>query len=161
MPTFSALLPMLLSSAPPLVQADPQCTEPPRAPLVAIAVQPGLGTRLDGRENGLVGALHGEYRPLQWLAVRAGFEMSPSGQALDVVGVKVSPNTIWRPFFAASLSANFLHETTGARFGTALSGGLDVSLGRGFFLEAEARVRLTADNTPRASLSVGAGFEFF
>ncbi len=158
--TFSVLLQLMVSSAPPMVQADVPCEEPAHAPMFAIAVQPGLGTTLDGRDNGLVGAVQLEFRPLLWLAVRSGFELAPAGQALDVVGVKLSPNTIWRPYFAASLAAQFVRQTGGAAFGTALAGGLDVSLGRGFFLEAEARLRLIVANTPQASLSVGAGFEF-
>lgn len=150
----------LLTTAPPMVQADPEPVDCDTVPLLAAVLLPGA--RL-GESVSVAGSGYVEVRPFTWLGLRTGAELSRQGHSIDFLGVKLSPlaTATFRPYLVGAISGDFPERRPGESFlGFAGSAGLDVSLGAGFFIEAEARMRLFKSFDPQWGAFAGLGFEF-
>ena len=151
----------------------------PGPSLLALKYMPGVSSSVAINESGDLGVQLGnfgfsqsagiEFRLGRYFALRTDGELRPNGgRSLDVIGAKLSlfPNSIVRPYGSASLSLS----DTPARPGQILvglmgAGGLDISIGRHFFIEAEVRYRRLPSSccTEESQITalVGAGVAFF
>ncbi len=170
-------------SAPPIVYAQPVvvAAAPPPRPLrerpgfLAIKYMPGasseIGTSASDPALGSPSFAHSagiELRIARWFALRSDLELRKSGRTWDMLGVKVSlfPNSIIKPYASVSFSGNEASANPGRfSFGLAAAGGVDLFIGRTFFLEAEVRYRVTPGNccseVPALTGLIGGGVAFF
>jgi hypothetical protein len=147
---------------------------PERMPFLALKYAPGASAPValsNGVETGGVGFAHSvglELRVARWLAVRSDYEMRPEGRSWDMVGLKLSPFSRWvlRPYASVSLSGSEAYALPGKfQLGMVGAAGLDLFFGRHFFLEAEARYRVSPSDccreVPHLTGLLGAGVAFF
>lgn len=153
-------------------------TEPrpqPRPGMLAIKYMPGAASwvLVDNHtvEWGGAGFAHSlglEVRLARWFALRSDLEFRPGRRTWDMLGLKLSlfPSSWIKPYISASIGATE-DVTRLGRYSLGISGagGLDVFLGRYFFLEAEVRYRMTEDEccsaVPTLMGLVGGGVAFF
>lgn len=182
-PGFSAPPVVVVAPAPPppppvpapMVQAHPPPPPPRRESPAHLAIKYAPGTSgAVGWGSGVTGlgftqSIGVEVRPASWLALRSDFELRPEGRSWDMVGVKVTPFPSWglKPYASASLAASEAYAALGKyQLGVSVAAGADVFLGRHFFLEAEARYRVSPGagaccrEVPRLIFLVGAGVAF-
>lgn len=144
-----------------------------RPALLAVKYTPGTSAVVGWGDsvsvNGL-GFAHSvglELRPSRWFSLRSDFEMRPDGRSWDMIGAKFSlPNETFRPYASVSLSGSESKALPGKyQLGVAGAAGLDVFLGKHFFLEAEARYRVSPGDccreVPHLTALVGGGVAFF
>ncbi len=141
--------------------------------LLAVKYQPGANSAVTLSDSLTLGApslahnLGVEVRLAEWFALRSDFERRSDTMSIDFIGAKLSlPTQVVSPYLSGSLSASTADATPG-KFGVGLvaAAGLDVKIGRHFFLEAEARYRVAPDaccrEVPQVTGLVGGGFAFF
>ncbi len=163
-------------AAPPVVvaPAPPPPPEPERPALLAVKYAPGASATVainPGVELGGWGFTHSlgvEVRLARWLALRSDYELRQEGRSWDLVGVKVWPFPGWvlKPYLSASLSGSEAWSDPGKyQLGMMAALGLDLFIGRHFFIEAEARYRVTPTDccrqVPHLSALAGVGVAFF
>ncbi len=111
--------------------------------------------------------LGAELRLARWIALRSDLEFRPNGRSIDFLGVKlwVDSDSALRPYASVSVTGEHPASRPGSSYlGLVGAAGLDLFLGRTFFLEAEARVRTVHDccgESLLASGTVGGGLAFF
>ena len=161
---LSLLAAVMVASAPQVVEAqEAPCDDGPA--LIAVKVMPGYGARLfaqDGPSAGFGLSAGLEVRLTGWLALRSDVDFRRGGHSLDFLGIKLSlDRDTLRPFASLSVGGDFPAERIGNSW-LALTGalGLDVALGRNFFLTAEARARTTKQQPLTGALLVGVGVAF-
>jgi hypothetical protein len=163
----------------PVPMAPPVVVAPARPPVVegparfAIKYAPGANAAVslaDGVALGRLGATHSfgiEVRLSKHFAFRSDVELRPAGHSWDLVGLKVwlAPDWALRPYLSASLSGSLADNQPG-RFlvGVVGAGGLDLAIGRHFFLEAEVRYRAAPGDccgeVHQLTALIGAGVAF-
>lgn len=118
---------------------------------------PSLGASSFAQSVGL------ELRLAEWAALRSDLELRPGGTSWDALGLKLSgPDKVLAPYFSVSASGSVSTSQPG-RVQVGLMGalGLDLKLGRYFFLEAEARYRVAPDaccrDVPQVTGTLGVG----
>lgn len=179
--------PPVVYTAPPVVYAPPVVTPAPvvrakpapprndRPGFLALKYMPGASSDISlgaGRVGfDTVGFAHSpgiEFRLTRWLSLRSDLEFRQGGRTWDMLGVKLSlfPRSPVKPYASVSFGANENYLNPGKfSFGLAGAAGLDVFLGRYFFLEAEVRYRATpgacCSDVPSLTAVVGGGVAFF
>lgn len=170
-------------SAPPIVyaqpvvvaQAPPPKPRPERPGILALKYMPGASSEIGTSESDpalssptFAHSAGLELRIARWFALRSDLEFRKSGRTWDMLGVKISlfPSSIIKPYASVSFSGNEAYANPGKfSFGLAAAGGLDLFIGRHFFLEAEVRYRVTPGNccseVPALTGLVGGGVAFF
>ena len=140
---------------------------------LAIKYLPGLSTSfvlndvLAVERPRLAHSLGLELRFNHWLTLRSDYEMRAASHSWDIAGLKVSlPIPLIAPYVSASLSASEAYREPGRyQFGAVAAAGLDLKLGRHFFIEAEGRFRVAPGSCcreePQVSALIGAGVAFF
>jgi hypothetical protein len=171
---------------PPVVVAPPLVAPP--APAVNVTVQQPretrpalLGLKYLGGSASLVNFNGGlttdglgyaqsagvELRLNRWFGLRSDFELRPDSRSWDLIGAKLwVPWSVFKPYASVSLAVSEAYSQPGLRhWGVVGAAGLDVWLGRHFFLEAEGRYRVSPGDCcrdqPHFTGLVGAGFAFF
>jgi hypothetical protein len=168
--------------APPPVVVAPTVVAPAPPPkpkrqrpaLLAVKWSPGGSAAVDwGTGVSGFGFAHSvglELRPLGWLSARSDFEWRPEGRSWDIIGPKVSlfPSSALRPYASVSLAASEAYASPGKwQLGLSAAAGLDLFFGRHFFIEAEARYRVSPGpgdccrEVPHFTALVGGGVAFF
>lgn len=182
-PAPVVVAPAPVYTAPPIVYAPPvvmtpvapKREPPPRPGLLAIKYMPGvssdLGTSAGDPALGTPTFAHSaglELRIARWFSLRSDLEFRKTSRTWDMLGAKVSlfPNSAFKPYASISFSGNEAYANPGKfSFGFAAAGGLDLFLGRYFFLEAEVRYRMTpgdcCSEVPALTGLVGGGIAFF
>jgi hypothetical protein len=167
--------PVFAAPAPVVVQQRAAPAADSRPGFLALKYMPGVssGVSLTGGEVNFadVGFAHSpgiELRLTRWLSVRSDLEFRQSGRTWDMLGVKGSlfPNSPVKPYASVSFAGNESYANPGKySFGFAAAAGLDVFFGKHFFLEAEARYRVTPGaccaEVPSVTGVVGGGVAFF
>ena len=107
-------------------------------------------------------------RLTRWLSLRSDLEFRQTSRTWDMLGVKLSlfPYSPVKPYGSVSFSGTESYAKPGKfSFGFAGAAGIDVFLGKHFFLEAEVRYRMTPGNccsdVPALTGLVGGGVAFF
>lgn len=184
-PVVVAPAPVPVYSAPPIVYAQPQPVVVQQAPapqprddrpgFLALKYMPGVssevstvvgtaafGTPTFAHSPGI------ELRLTRWFSLRSDLEFRSQGRTWDMLGVKLSPfpKSFLKPYASVSFSGNENYANPGRySFGFAGAAGLDVMLGRYFFIEAEARYRMTpgscCSEVPSVVGMIGGGVAFF
>ena len=181
--TQQAPPPLVVYSQPPLIYAQPvqvvqaRVVPPPseRPGFLAIKYMPGVSTnpsltagaiKLD--DTGFAHSPGLELRLTRWLSLRSDLEFRQGGRTWDILGVKLSlfPNSPVKPYASVSFGGSENYANPGKyAFGLAAAGGLDFFFGKHFFLEAEARYRMTpgacCSSVPALTGVVGGGVAFF
>ncbi len=161
--------------APPVVVAQPGPVKDGRPGMFAIKYMPGASSTLylgpDSLEVGRIGFAHSlglELRLTRWLSLRSDLEFRRRSRTWDIMGIKLSlfPHSPVKPYASVSFAGNENYSNKGQySFGFAGAGGLDVFLGKTFFLEAEVRYRMTPSSccvdAPALTGLVGGGVAFF
>ncbi len=161
----------------PVVVAAPAVVdEPPPGPsLIALKYMPGAAANVgfkDGFEPRVEGLAFSqsagvEVRLGRFFALRSDGELRQDGRSWDVIGAKLSlfPSSIVRPYASASLSLSDSPRLPGAIHVSVMgAGGLDIAIGRHFFIEGEIRYRRVpgcCGEEGRVTALVGAGVAFF
>ena len=180
--------PPVVYAPPPVVYANPpmvaapvvqQRVAPPRNDrpgFLALKYMPGVSTNPSMTDNGVLdfdatAFAHSpglELRLTRWLSLRSDLEFRKGGRTWDMLGVKLSlpPNSPVKPYASVSFSGNENYANPGKySFGFAAAGGLDVFIGKFFFLEAEVRYRMTpgacCSEVPALTGLIGGGVAFF
>ncbi len=107
-----------------------------------------------------------EFRATSWLALRSDLEFRAAGRSWDALGLKLSTPTMVSPYISGSFSVSErLIEPGKYQVGAMAAVGLDVKLGRHFFIEGEVRYRVAPGDCcreqPQLTGLVGAGVAFF
>jgi hypothetical protein len=184
-PPMAYAAPPMVYSPPPPPPPAPQVVvvtpvEPPPKPerqaLVALKYAPGASAPVaystgQGPQVGvfaLTQSLGAELRVAPWFALRSDYEWRPEGRTWDLVGAKVSPFPDWalKPYGSVSLSGSEAYALPGQyQLGVSGALGFDIPIGRHFFIEAEARYRVTPTDccraVPHLTALAGAGVAFF
>jgi hypothetical protein len=177
--------PPVVYSPPPMVYAAPMVAAPvvqakvvpppdDRPGFLALKYMPGASTNIVANQafnlDG-VGFAHSpgiELRLTRWFSLRSDLEFRQGGRTWDILGIKGSlfPHSPVKPYASVSFSGNENYANPGKfSFGFAGAGGLDVFIGKYFFLEAEVRYRMTpgacCSEVPALTGLVGGGVAFF
>jgi hypothetical protein len=159
-----------------VVRQKPAPVERPRPGFLAVKYMPGVSTspslenngELDFNDTGFAHSPGLEVRLTRWLSLRSDLEFRQTGRTWDMLGVKLSlfPNSPVKPYGSISFGASESYANPGSyAFGFAGAGGLDVFIGRHFFLEAEVRYRMTpgscCSEAPALTGVIGGGVAFF
>ncbi|MFO0601288.1 MAG: hypothetical protein U0228_38615 [Myxococcaceae bacterium] len=140
--------------------ADPPEPDCDSVPLFGVVLLPGAHF---GSTTAAAGSGYIEFRPFEWAGLRTGAELSRAGYSIDFLGIKLSPlaHARFRPYLAGAVSADFPANKQGQSYlGFAGAVGLDVTLGAGFYLEAEGRMRAFKGTGLQGGAFLGLGFEF-
>lgn len=103
----------------------------------------------------------------RWFGLRSDFEMRSDSRSWDLIGAKLwVPTSTFKPYASVSLAMTEAYSQPGQmHWGLVGAAGLDIWLGKHFFIEAEARYRVSPGDCCRAephlSGLVGAGVAFF
>jgi hypothetical protein len=181
-PVVVAPPPVVRYSNPPLVYAQPQVVVQAPAPkreerpgFLAIKYMPGVSSNVSAPGGDVQFSTPNfahspgiELRLTRWLSLRSDLEFRMEGRTWDMLGVKLSllPRSPVKPYISASFSGNENLANPGKySFGFAGAAGLDVMIGKYFFLEAEARYRMTpgscCSEVPALTGVIGGGVAFF
>lgn len=167
--------PIVYAQPPAVVVQKPQPVKDDRPGLLAIKYMPGVSTAVaapDGQvQFGDPAFAHSpgvEVRLTRWLSLRSDLEFRKDSRTWDMLGVKLSllPRSFIKPYASVSFSGNENLSNPGKfSFGFAGAAGVDVMFGKHFFLEAEARYRMTPGSccaeVPTLTGVVGGGVAFF
>ena len=171
--------PMVYGNAPmvaaPVVVQQAKPVRDDRPGFLAIKYLPGASSNIsltNGKPDfGNLGFAHSpglELRLTRWLSLRSDLEFRQGGRTWDMLGVKLSlfPQSPVKPYASVSFSGNENYANPGKySFGFAGAGGLDVFIGKTFFVEAEVRYRMTpgacCSEVPALTGLIGAGVAFF
>ncbi|MBL8916611.1 MAG: hypothetical protein JNM17_38275 [Archangium sp.] len=168
---------------PPIVYAQPQAVvvqkpqpaRDDRPGFLALKYMPGMSTSVsipDGDlDFGTPSFAHSpgiELRLTRWLSLRSDLEFRKDSRTWDMLGVKLSllPRSFIKPYASVSFSGNENLSNPGKfSFGFAGAAGVDVMIGKYFFVEAEARYRMSPGNccseVPTLTGVIGGGVAFF
>jgi hypothetical protein len=109
-----------------------------------------------------------EMRLTRWLSLRSDLEFRKESRTWDVLGVKCSlfPRSPVKPYASVSFAINENLKNPGKyAFGFSAAAGMDIFIGKYFFIEAEARYRMSPGNccseVPTLAVVGGAGVAFF
>ena len=109
-----------------------------------------------------------EFRLTRWLSLRSDLEFRKDSRTWDVLGVKGSlfPRSPVKPYASVSFAINENLKNPGKySFGFSAAAGMDIFIGKYFFLEAEARYRMTpgscCSEVPTLAVVGGGGVAFF
>lgn len=168
--------PQVVHAPAPQVVSRPAPREVERPALIGLKYTPGLSGAFaasgDAASVSGVRFVHSaglEARLSRWVALRSDVEFRNDSRSYDVLGAKLwLAGADWqvKPYLSASLSGT----TTAARpnalvIGAMGAAGLDVFIGKHFFLEAELRYRALPGGccaeVPQVTGVVGAGVAFF
>lgn len=103
----------------------------------------------------------------RWFALRSDFEMRSDSRSWDLIGAKLwVPTSTFKPYASVSLAMTEAYAQPGQmHWGLVGAAGLDIWLGKHFFIEAEARYRVSPGDCcrsePHLSGLIGAGVAFF
>jgi hypothetical protein len=130
---------------------------------VAWATQPEFGGFGFAHSVGL------ELRLSRWFALRSDFEMRNTGRSWDMLGLKVwlIPSWALKPYASVSVSGSEANSFPGKfQLGMSAALGVDLMIGKHFFIEAEARYRVSPTSeccreVPTLTGLVGGGVAFF
>ncbi len=167
-PTVAYLPPAAAVTTPP--PPAPRREEPPAhlalkwlggpTSVVTFGGAPTLGVPTMGHSLGA------EWRLADWAALRTDLDFRAAGTSWDVLGFKLSaPSPVLSPYASVSLSGTST-ALQPDRLQVGLMGalGLDLKLGRNFFLEGEVRYRVAPDSccrdVPQVTGLVGGGVAF-
>lgn len=180
--------PQVVYTNPPIVYAQPppppvvqQRAAPPPAPVddkpnfLALKYMPGFSSNIgtaDGKVDFSTPAFaHSpgvEFRLTRWLSLRSDLEFRKDSRTWDVLGVKGSlfPRSPVKPYASVSFAINENLKNPGKySFGFSAAAGMDIFIGKYFFLEAEARYRMTpgscCSEVPTLAVVGGGGVAFF
>lgn len=141
-----------------------------------IKYMPGISTAVgfaNGPQTGTVGfsqSLGLELRLSRWFALRSDYELRPEGRSWDMLGLKVwlIPSWVIKPYASASVAGSESYNLPGKfQLGLSAAVGADLMIGRHFFIEAEARYRVSPGvgdccrEVPHLTALVGGGVAFF
>jgi hypothetical protein len=146
-----------------------------RPSLLAVKYAPGASSPVSFEskqpEFGGIGFAHSvgiEVRLSRWFALRSDFEMRNTGRSWDMVGLKVSlPWWALKQYGSVSLSGSEALSFPGKyQLGMSAALGVDLTFGKHFFIEAEARYRVSPTSeccreVPTLTGLIGAGVAFF
>lgn len=109
-----------------------------------------------------------EFRLTRWLSLRSDLEFRKSSRTWDALGVKGSlfPRSPVKPYASVSFAISENLANPGKySFGFAAAAGMDIFIGKYFFLEAEARYRMSpgscCSEVPTLAVVAGGGVAFF
>jgi len=108
-----------------------------------------------------------EMRFTNWIGLRSDFELRPDSRSWDLVGLKLwVPTKTFKPYASVSLAMSEAYAMPGKmHWGVVGAAGMDIWLGKHFFIEAEARYRVSPGDCCRAephlSGLIGVGVAFF
>ncbi len=163
-------------AAPPPVVVQPQRPRDDNKPnFLAIKYMPGFSSAIstpDGKVDFSTPTFaHSpglEMRLTRWLSLRSDLEFRKESRTWDVLGVKGSlfPRSPVKPYASVSFAINENLKNPGKySFGFSAAAGMDIFIGKYFFLEAEARYRMSPGNccseVPTLAVVGGAGVAFF
>jgi hypothetical protein len=162
---------------PPVVRQRVVEAPAPEGPaLLAVKYLPGASAEVGlSQANGLVASTPSfthdvglELRLSRWFALRSDAEFRPGARSWDVLGLKLwlAPDSVVKPFLSASVSGSQADALPGhLAIGVVAAAGLDVMLGRHFFLSGEARYRVAPGaccaDVPQVTGLIGGGVAFF
>lgn len=171
---FAAPQPVYASPPVVVAPAPPRPPKDDRPALIALKYAPGASAAVDwGSGAGSFGITHSvglEVRLSRWFALRSDFEMRPEGRSWDMIGLKVWLFPPWalRPYGSVSLAGSEAYAAPGKyQLGVSAAAGADLFFGKHFFLEAEARYRVSPGageccrEVPHLSVLIGGGVAFF
>ena len=166
-PLTPAPLPAVTAKAPPVADDRPGFLALKYMPGVSSIISttngdPSFGTPTFSHSPGV------ELRLTRWLSLRSDLEFRKEGRTWDMLGAKLSllPRSPVKPYASVSFSGNENYANPGKySFGFVGAAGVDVMIGKYFFLEAEARYRVTpgscCSTVPALTGLVGGGVAFF
>lgn len=109
-----------------------------------------------------------EFRLTRWLSLRSDLEFRSDSRTWDVLGVKGSlfPRSPVKPYASVSFAVSENLKNPGKfSLGFSAAAGMDIFIGKYFFLEAEARYRMTpgscCSEVPTLAVVAGGGVAFF
>ena len=111
-----------------------------------------------------------EVRLNRWFALTSDLELRPDGGSWDMIGAKVwlIPHWALKPFAQVALAGSESYSLPGKfQLGLSAALGLDLFFGKHFFIEAEAKYRVSPGagdccrEVPHLAGTVGAGVAFF
>lgn len=167
--------PPLVVAAPPVVQAKVAQARDDRPGFLAVKYMPGVSSNVslssESLDFGSPTFAHSpglELRLTRWFSLRSDLEFRRDGRTWDMLGLKLSlfPSSSVKPYASVSFSGSE-HRLNPGKYllGVAGAAGLDVFLGKYFFLEAEARYRVApgacCSEVPTVSGLIGGGVAFF
>lgn len=147
--------------------------EPPRPAFLGLKYLGGTAALVDwssGMDLSGLGYAHSiglEGRFNRWFALRSDFEMRSDSRSWDLIGAKLwVPTETFKPYASVSLAMSEAYSQPGKmHWGVVGAAGIDIWLGKHFFIEAEARYRVSPGDCCRAEPHltglVGAGVAFF
>jgi hypothetical protein len=168
--------PVIVQQPPQVVMRTATPPVPDRPATIGIKYTPGLSGVFTSSPGavGLSGArfTHSfglEARLAHWFALRSDAEFRDDSRSFDVIGAKLwLAGATWtvKPYLSASLSGTFVDSRQRAlTVGVVGAGGVDIFLGRHFFLEAEVRYRglpgSCCAEVPQLTGVIGGGVAFF
>ncbi len=174
-PGYYAPPPVVVAPAP-VVVARPQRHEDEGPSRFGIKYLPGISTAIgfaNGPQTGAIGfgqSLGLELRLSRWFALRSDYELRPEGRSWDMLGLKVwlIPSWVIKPYASVSVAGSESYSAPGKfQLGVSAAVGADLMLGRHFFIEAEARYRVSPGQgdccreVPHLTALVGGGVAFF
>jgi hypothetical protein len=174
-PVVQYVAPAPVVVAPPPVITAPAVTAPrdDRPAALGLKYVGGGAALLDWSSDppltglGLAHSVGLEGRLTTWLGLRSDLELRRDSRSWDVIGVKLwLPTSTFKPYVSASLAVTEAAAQPGRlHWGLVGAAGLDLWLGKHFFLEAELRYRVSPGDCCRAAPHVtglvGAGVAFF
>ncbi len=111
-----------------------------------------------------------ELRLSRYFALRSDYELRPEGRSWDMLGLKVwlVPSWFLKPYLSASVAGSESYSLPGKyQLGISAAAGVDLMFGKHFFIEGEARYRVSPGvgeccrEVPHLSVLVGGGVAFF
>jgi hypothetical protein len=108
-----------------------------------------------------------ETRFTNWFGLRSDFEMRPDSRSWDLLGAKLwIPTQTFKPYLSGSLAMTEAYALPGKmHWGFVAAAGIDIWIGKHFFIEAEARYRVSPGDCcrdePHLTGLIGAGVAFF
>jgi len=153
---------------------DEECVEelappPPRReePLLAVKALGGVSGLVNSSDApsdqpGFSGMIGAEFRLTRWLALRSDLDFRPNGISWDAAGLKLRAPWFLSPYISVGATLGFSNGHLA--LGPVGAAGLDLHLGRHFFLEVEGAYRVSPGEQLRrggqASLMAGLGWAF-
>ncbi|MEW5738373.1 MAG: hypothetical protein AB1938_05575 [Myxococcota bacterium] len=155
------------------VSVEVEKKAPPRPAFLGLKYLGGSAALVDwtsGMDLSGLGYAHSfglETRFTNWFALRSDFEMRSDSRSWDLLGAKLwVPTRTFKPYISASLAMTEAYAMPGKmHWGVVGAAGIDIWLGKHFFIEAEARYRVSPGDCcrdqPHLTGLIGAGVAFF
>lgn len=145
------------------------CVEEPPVrsePLLAVKALGGVSgvthsSEARSDQAGFSGMLGVEFRIFEWLALRSDFDFRQNGLSWDAAGLKLRAPWFLSPYVSVSATIGLAGRLS---FGPVGAAGIDLHLGRHFFLEVEGAYRVapgeTLNRAGQVSVMAGLGYAF-